>query len=68
METKIKNLVFRHVFLTCENYLEHRRTFTEAIDRIEREYIVLTGFEIKNNPAHTELLKKRCEFLNIPIC
>ena len=55
-EQKMKDLIQRHAFLLYSNYKNHSRLTSESIDRIEREYIILTGYEIRDNPEHRKLI------------
>jgi hypothetical protein len=55
-EKKIKDLIKRHANLMYSNYINHIRLKQEAIDRIEQEYILLTGYEIRDNDEHKKLV------------
>lgn len=63
-EQKIAELIKRHAFLSYSNIKSHSRTLDEAIGRIEQEYIILTGYEIKDNPEHQKLLESYDNKLN----
>lgn len=56
-EQRIVELIKRHAFLSYSNWINNSRLTSEAIDRIEQEYIMLTGYEIKDNPEHQKLLE-----------
>lgn len=56
-EQRIAELIKRHAFLRYSNTKSHSRTLDEAIGRIEQEYIMFTGYEIKDNSEHQKLLE-----------
>lgn len=56
-EIKIRSLILRHTALCYSEWIEHSRLITDAMSRIEIEYIELTGYEIRNNPEHKRLLE-----------
>lgn len=55
-DEKISDLIKRHAFLRYSSYKDDSRVIRDAMDRIEREYIVLTGYEIAENEEHKKLL------------
>lgn len=63
-EIKIKTLIKRYVDLRYANYKNPTRLLNEATDRVQRDYIMLTGHEIENNPEVKRLLKEKDKQLN----
>lgn len=57
-DKKIKTLIIRHVNLLYQNNKKYSSIIAQAIDRIEQEYILLTGYEIRDNKEHKKLINK----------
>lgn len=55
-DKQIKDLIIGCAFLKYSNYKKDSRITREAIDRMEQEYIELTGYEIKDNDEYKKLL------------
>jgi len=60
MEAKIKLLLTRHAILTKSNEINYTRLKFDAINRIEKQYKELTGYELKENSGY-QIALDECE-------
>ena len=56
VEKEIRSLIKRYALLRYTDQRTYCRLIKEAVDRIQRRYIILTGYEIEDNEECQKLL------------